>query len=124
MEKDYCCGDPVSDLRPGERVLDPGSGAGKVCFIAAQTVGSAGSVLRVDIDDGMSPVTTPAALYRGPFAAVAHGTGLQLVGGRLVPLRRQDVRRPRRQLRLLTLWKTAPDAPVSALLFGLMPADV
>ena len=36
MERDYGCGDPSQHLQPGETVLDLGSGAGKICYIAAQ----------------------------------------------------------------------------------------
>jgi arsenite methyltransferase len=53
LDKDYGCGDPVSHVEPGEDVLDLGSGAGKVCFIAAQIVGASGSVLGIDINDEM-----------------------------------------------------------------------
>lgn len=34
LERDYGCGDPSRYLRPGETVLDLGSGGGKICFIA------------------------------------------------------------------------------------------
>ncbi|MEV0238000.1 methyltransferase domain-containing protein [Nonomuraea sp. NPDC050786] len=60
LAKDYGCGDPVSHVRAGERVLDLGSGAGKVCFIASQIVGSNGSVLGVDINDDMLAVARKA----------------------------------------------------------------
>jgi SAM-dependent methyltransferase len=40
-------------LRPGEKVLDAGSGAGFDCFVAAQQVGSAGRVVGVDMLDAM-----------------------------------------------------------------------
>jgi arsenite methyltransferase len=53
LERDYGCGDPVSHVRPGEHVLDLGSGGGKVCFVAAQIVGPEGSVLGVDLSDDM-----------------------------------------------------------------------
>lgn len=53
IERDYGCGDPSKHLRPGETVLDLGSGAGKICFIAAQAVGPAGRVIGVDINDDM-----------------------------------------------------------------------
>ena len=39
LERDYGCGDPSRHLKPGETVLDLGSGCGKICFIAAQVVG-------------------------------------------------------------------------------------
>ncbi len=53
LERDYGCGDPSQYLRPGETVLDLGSGAGKICFIAAQVVGPAGKVIGVDMNDDM-----------------------------------------------------------------------
>jgi len=53
LDRDYGCGDPVSYVRPGEHVLDLGSGGGKVCFIAAQIVGATGSVIGVDLNDDM-----------------------------------------------------------------------
>ncbi len=56
VEKDYGCGDPSSHLRPGETVLDLGSGTGKICFIAAQVVGPTGRVIGVDITDAMLEV--------------------------------------------------------------------
>jgi len=48
IDKDYGCGDPTMFVRPGHRVLDLGSGAGKVCYIAAQLVGPQGRVVGVD----------------------------------------------------------------------------
>src|SRR5688500_11878938 len=56
IEKDYGCGDPSRPVHPGETVLDLGSGAGKVCFIAAQIVGPAGRVIGVDMTDAMLEV--------------------------------------------------------------------
>ncbi len=56
LEKDYGCGDPSRYLHPGETVLDLGSGAGKVCFIASQVVGPAGKVIGIDINDDMLSV--------------------------------------------------------------------
>jgi SAM-dependent methyltransferase len=53
LERDYGCGDPSKYLLPGETVLDLGSGAGKICFIAAQVVGPAGRVIGVDMNDDM-----------------------------------------------------------------------
>jgi arsenite methyltransferase len=53
IERDYGCGDPSKYLKPGETVLDLGSGAGKICFIAAQVVGPAGRVIGVDMNDNM-----------------------------------------------------------------------
>jgi len=50
IERDYGCGDPTAYLKPGDTVLDLGSGAGKVCFTAAQLVGPSGRVIGVDIN--------------------------------------------------------------------------
>src|SRR5688572_24748525 len=43
------CGNPqaIADLRPGERVLDLGSGAGFDAFLAARQVGPTGRVIGV-----------------------------------------------------------------------------
>lgn len=60
LDKDYGCGDPVSHVRAGEDVLDLGSGAGKVCFVAAQIVGPHGSVTGVDVNDEMLAVARDA----------------------------------------------------------------
>ena len=53
IDRDYGCGDPSKHLRAGETVLDLGSGAGKICFIAAQVVGATGRVIGVDMNDDM-----------------------------------------------------------------------
>ncbi len=53
IDRDYGCGDPSKYVRPGETVLDLGSGGGKICFIAAQVVGKTGSVIGVDMNDEM-----------------------------------------------------------------------
>jgi SAM-dependent methyltransferase len=49
------CGDPVSiaSLRPGETVLDLGSGGGIDCFLAARQVGETGYVIGVDMTPDM-----------------------------------------------------------------------
>jgi SAM-dependent methyltransferase len=56
IAKDYGCGDPTSHLRPGDTVLDLGSGAGKICYIASQIVGTEGRVIGVDFNDEMLTV--------------------------------------------------------------------
>jgi ubiquinone/menaquinone biosynthesis C-methylase UbiE len=56
IEKDYGCGDPSRYLRPGETVLDLGSGTGKICFMAAQVVGAKGKVIGVDMTEEMLEV--------------------------------------------------------------------
>ncbi|HEX9921966.1 MAG TPA: arsenite methyltransferase [Anaerolineae bacterium] len=49
------CGDPtaIANLKPGETVLDLGSGGGIDCFIAAKKVGPTGRVIGVDMTDSM-----------------------------------------------------------------------
>lgn len=42
-----------ADVRPGQRVLDVGTGTGVVVVLAAGLVGEAGSVLGVDLSEGM-----------------------------------------------------------------------
>jgi ubiquinone/menaquinone biosynthesis C-methylase UbiE len=61
LERDYGCGDPSKHLRPGETVLDLGSGTGKICFIAAQVVGAQGRVIGVDMTPEMLAVARAAA---------------------------------------------------------------
>ena len=53
LDRDYGCGDPSRYVREGETVLDLGSGAGKICFIASQIVGPKGSVIGIDMNDEM-----------------------------------------------------------------------
>jgi ubiquinone/menaquinone biosynthesis C-methylase UbiE len=65
VERDYGCGDPTRYLRPGETVLDLGSGTGKICFIAAQVVGPAGRVIGVD----MTPEMLDLARRSAPVVA-------------------------------------------------------
>ena len=49
------CGNPtaLAGLRPGERVLDLGSGGGIDCFLAAQQVGPEGHVIGLDMTQDM-----------------------------------------------------------------------
>ncbi|MCB9076614.1 MAG: arsenite methyltransferase [Anaerolineaceae bacterium] len=52
------CGNPmaIANLKPGETVLDLGSGGGIDCFLAAKTVGPTGYVIGVDMTDSMLAV--------------------------------------------------------------------
>ncbi len=49
------CGNPqaIADLRPGETVIDLGSGAGFDCFLAAKRVVPGGSVIGIDMTASM-----------------------------------------------------------------------
>ena len=49
------CGNPVAlaSLKPGETVVDMGSGGGFDCFLAAKMVGKAGKVIGVDMTSDM-----------------------------------------------------------------------
>jgi ubiquinone/menaquinone biosynthesis C-methylase UbiE len=61
------CGNPqaIAALRPGETVIDLGSGAGFDCFLAAEQVGSAGRAIGVDMTQEM------LAKARGNAASLA-----------------------------------------------------
>ena len=61
------CGNPgaIAALRPGEAVLDLGSGAGFDCFLAARAVGPTGRVIGVDM--------TPDMISRARRIAADHG---------------------------------------------------
>jgi ubiquinone/menaquinone biosynthesis C-methylase UbiE len=78
IEKDYGCGDPSRYLKPGEIVLDLGSGTGKICFVAAQVVGAKGRVIGVDMTDDMLEVArrnAPIVAERLGFANVEFRKG-------------------------------------------------
>jgi len=53
IARDYGCGDPSRYVRPGDTVLDLGSGGGKICYMAAQLTGPDGQVIGVDMNDAM-----------------------------------------------------------------------
>jgi SAM-dependent methyltransferase len=61
------CGNPtaLASLKPGETVLDLGSGAGLDCFLAARAVGDTGRVIGIDM--------TPEMLSKARQHARAHG---------------------------------------------------
>ena len=78
IERDYGCGDPSAHVRPGETVLDLGSGTGKICFIASQVVGAAGKVIGIDMTDAMLEVArrnAPIVAERTGFANVEFRKG-------------------------------------------------
>jgi arsenite methyltransferase len=53
IDRDYGCGDPSRYVQEDDVVLDLGSGGGKICYIAAQLVGSLGHVIGIDMNDDM-----------------------------------------------------------------------
>lgn len=55
LKANASCGNPVDDagMRPGEVVLDLGSGGGLDCFLSAGEVGPAGRVIGLDMTDAM-----------------------------------------------------------------------
>ena len=69
LERDYGCGDPTKHVRPGEVLLDLGSGGGKACYIAAQIVGAEGAVIGIDMNDEM------LALAESHRRAIGDGLG-------------------------------------------------
>jgi arsenite methyltransferase len=78
LARDYGCGDPSRHLRPGETVLDLGSGTGKVCFIASQVVGPSGRVIGVDMNDDMLDLArrnAPTVARNVGYANVTFGKG-------------------------------------------------
>jgi len=66
LDRDYGCGDPSRFVKPGETVLDLGSGSGKIAYIAAQIVGASGRVIGVDFNPAMLEL---ARKYRAEVAA-------------------------------------------------------
>src|SRR6266516_356022 len=64
------CGNPqaIASLKPGETVLDLGSGAGFDCFLAARSVGSSGRVIGVD----MTPEMVTKARANAAKAGIAN----------------------------------------------------
>lgn len=96
LQKDYGCGDPSRWLRAGDAVLDLGSGAGKICYIASQVVGARGRVIGVDSTPEM------LALARRHQEAVA-----RKVGWANVEFRRGRIEDLRLDLDRLAAWSAA-----------------
>ena len=53
IDRDYGCGDPSRYVKPGDTVLDLGSGGGKICYMAAQIIGRSGKIIGIDMNDDM-----------------------------------------------------------------------
>lgn len=70
------CGNPtaIADLKPGETVLDLGSGGGFDCFLAANAVGPGGRVIGVDMTQEMIAAARANA-ERGGYANVEFRLG-------------------------------------------------
>ena len=83
LDRDYGCGDPSKHLRPGETVLDLGSGAGKICFIGAQVVGPTGKVIGIDMNDDMLAL---ARKHQGAVAAALGYSNIEFRKGRIQDL--------------------------------------
>lgn len=65
LERDYGCGDPSRFVLPGDTVLDLGSGAGKIAYMASQLAGREGRVIGVDATPEMLAL---AREWRGELA--------------------------------------------------------
>lgn len=83
IEKDYGCGDPSRYVREGDVVLDLGSGAGKICYMAAQLVGERGHVIGVDMNDDMLAL---ARKYQPEMARKLGSDRVRFVKGKIEDL--------------------------------------
>jgi ubiquinone/menaquinone biosynthesis C-methylase UbiE len=63
----FGCGNPLAfaEVRPGETVLDLGSGGGIDCFLAADRVGKSGRVIGLDMTEEMVEKATKTAEQNG-----------------------------------------------------------
>ncbi len=84
LEHDYGCGDPSTNVRAGDVVLDLGSGSGKICYIAAQVAGPGGRVIGVDASDEMLVL---ARQYRGEVGQRIGYHNVEFRKGRIQDLR-------------------------------------
>lgn len=83
LERDYGCGDPSRYVQEGDVVLDLGSGGGKICYMAAQLVGSHGHVIGVDMNDDMLEL---ARRHQDDMAARLGGNRVSFHKGRIQDL--------------------------------------
>ena len=84
IDRDYGCGDPSQHLQEGETVLDLGSGAGKICYIAAQVVGAKGRVIGVDMTADMLGL---ANKYKGQIGDTLGYQNVEFRRGKIQDLR-------------------------------------
>lgn len=82
-DKDYGCGDPSRYVREGDVVLDLGSGAGKICYMAAQVTGARGLVIGIDMNDDMLAL---ARKHQTAMAAKLGGDRVRFVKGQIEDL--------------------------------------
>jgi len=87
LEKDYGCGDPSAYIKEGETVLDLGSGAGKICYIASQVVGPKGKVIGIDFNRAMLAL---AHKYKEEAAARIGWSNVEFRRGRIQDLKVDD----------------------------------
>jgi len=61
------CGNPINlgEIKPGQVILDLGSGAGLDCFLAAQKVGIEGKIIGIDMTPSMIEKATNNAIKYG-----------------------------------------------------------
>ena len=73
------CGNPtaIDDLKPGDTVLDFGSGGGIDCFIAAKAVGERGRVIGVDMTPDMVDLARRNATSLGMDNVTFHLTEME-----------------------------------------------
>jgi arsenite methyltransferase len=83
IDKDYGCGDPSRYVKAGDVVLDLGSGSGKICYMAAQLVGSQGRVIGVDMNDNMLAL---ARKYQQEMAQKLGSNRVEFVKGQIQDL--------------------------------------
>ena len=83
IDRDYGCGDPSRYVQSGDTVLDLGSGAGKICYMAAQLVGNKGRVIGIDMNDDMLAL---ACKYQSAMAARLGGDRVRFLKGKIQDL--------------------------------------
>ena len=73
------CGNPtaIDDLKPGDTVVDFGSGGGIDCFIAAKAVGEQGHVIGVDMTPDMVDLARRNAVSLGMANVTFHLTEME-----------------------------------------------